>query len=93
MVTNDSNSQSPGPEYRIPRYSISHAVARLGGEPNAATIRSYFLKGVLTPAPFRDSHGRMLFSDQDIAAIRQVHEMRAKKWGRTVNRVTSTHMG
>jgi hypothetical protein len=93
MVTKDINVQSPDPDFTVPKYSLSHAIARLGGTPSAATIRSYVDSGVLKPAPFKDSQGRMLLSDKDIEAIRQVHEMRAKKWGRTVHRVTSTYMG
>jgi DNA-binding transcriptional MerR regulator len=79
------------PEYTVPRYSISHAVGRLGGSPNPATIREYIRCKLLSP--FRDSQGRLLFSDKDIVTIRKLHEQRAKRRGQSVHRVTSTFMG
>jgi MerR HTH family regulatory protein len=93
MATDDTDYQTSNSDFTTPRYSISHAVARLGGEPAAPTIRTYIKDGLIVPKPFQDSQGRLLFSDRDIEAVRKVHEMRARKWGKTVRRVTSTHMG
>lgn len=78
-------------EHRVPRYSMSHAVGRLGGSPNPATIREYIKCGLLSP--FKDSQGRVLFSEKDIADIRRLHEQRAKRRGQSVHRVTSTYTG
>jgi DNA-binding transcriptional MerR regulator len=78
-------------EDTTPRYTMSHAVARLGGSPSARTIAIYLRDGLVQV--HRDSQGRALFSDRDLSAIRQVHEMRCARTGRTARRVTLTDMG
>jgi hypothetical protein len=89
--TDTSESARPDDESRVPRFSQSHAVAKLGGSPSAATVRTYIHQGLISP--FTDSQGRFLFSERDITLIRQIHEARAKRGGRTVRCVTSTYMG
>lgn len=89
--TNTSETAQPDDDSKVARYSQSHAIAKLGGSPSAATIRTYIHDGLISP--FTDSQGRYLFSEQDIASIRQIHDARAKRGGRTVRRVTSTYMG
>jgi hypothetical protein len=95
MDTKDTDDQNDAarkrPEYEVPRYGLSHAIARLGGSTSAHTIKIYVRDGLLKP--FRDSQGRMLLSDKDLDQIQQIREMRASKWGRSVRHVTSTYTG
>jgi DNA-binding transcriptional MerR regulator len=89
-MTSD-NRKIPDTEYKTPRYPISHAVGRLGGTPNATTIREYIKCDLLSP--FRDSLGRFLFSDADLDVIRKHQQQRAQRIGRAIHRVTSTSRG
>lgn len=89
--SNTTETEQPDAESVVPRYSMSHVGAKLGGSPSSPTVRAYIHAGLISP--FTDSQGRFLFSERDISSIRKIHDARAKRGGRTIRRVTSTDMG